>query len=55
MVDLNVGKKCKNCDSTSMEMCLLIRHCPYWAERVEDIETNIVRAGGKSGTDGDIK
>lgn len=22
---------CENCDSTSMEMCLLIRHCKYWA------------------------
>ena len=22
---------CKNCDSMSMEICLLIRHCKYWA------------------------
>ena len=22
---------CTNCDSTSMEVCLLIRHCKYWA------------------------
>lgn len=21
---------CENCDSTSMEICLLIRHCKYW-------------------------
>lgn len=21
---------CKNCDSTSMEKCLLVRHCKYW-------------------------
>lgn len=24
---------CKNCDSTSQEMCLLIRHCPLWVDR----------------------
>lgn len=22
---------CENCNSTSMEMCLPIRHCKYWA------------------------
>lgn len=39
---------CTDCDSTSMEMCLLIRHCEYWAvrdmnkEETEEIkETNI--------------
>lgn len=24
-------RACDDCDSTSMEMCLLIRHCKYWA------------------------
>lgn len=29
---------CSNCDSTSMEMCLLIRHCKYWVTRKEPEE-----------------
>lgn len=28
-----MNKKCKDCDSTSMEMCLLIRKCHYWVDR----------------------
>ena len=24
---------CSNCDSTSMEMCLLIRHCEHWVTK----------------------
>lgn len=27
------NNSCSNCDSTSMEMCLLIRHCKNWAVR----------------------
>jgi len=23
---------CAKCDSTSMEMCLLMRHCPLWVD-----------------------
>lgn len=28
-----MSKECSNCDSTSMEMCLLVRKCPYWVDR----------------------
>lgn len=28
-----MSKECETCDSTSMEMCLLIRHCPHWVDR----------------------
>lgn len=31
-----IFKNCRDCDSTSMEMCLLIKKCPYWAEKPED-------------------
>jgi len=29
---------CSKCDSTSQEMCLLIRHCPLWVDRPETSE-----------------
>ena len=33
---------CSKCDSTSQEMCLLIRKCPLWIDRpkmtIEDIK-----------------
>ena len=29
---------CYNCDSKSMEECLLIRHCKNWCIRKEDKE-----------------
>lgn len=29
---------CSKCDSTSQEMCLLIRHCPLWVDRHETKE-----------------
>ena len=25
-----MSKECMDCDSTSMEVCLLQRHCPHW-------------------------
>lgn len=30
-----MNKECKDCDSTSMEMCLR-RRCPYWVERPKE-------------------
>lgn len=35
-----MNNPCKNCDSTSMEMCLLIRRCKYWAVRNSDKENS---------------
>lgn len=29
---------CESCDSTSMEMCLLIRHCKYWVNPYKEHE-----------------
>lgn len=29
---------CKNCDSASMEMCLLIKHCKYWTNPYKEEE-----------------
>lgn len=36
----NRENPCLNCDSTSMEMCLLIRHCENWVIRGKDKKEN---------------
>lgn len=39
---------CRNCDSTSMEMCLLIRHCNHWVERnINNSGTNEIGKRGE--------
>ena len=38
-------RQCEICDSTSMEMCLLIRHCPHWVDR--QYNKNISKNGKK--------
>lgn len=30
---MTINEVCSKCDSTSQEMCLLIRRCPLWADR----------------------
>lgn len=36
-----MSKECETCDSTSMEMCLLIRHCNHWIDKPynEDVKS----------------
>lgn len=33
-----IKSACNDCDSTSMEMCLLVRHCKYWANPYKEHE-----------------
>lgn len=33
-----MSKECETCDSTSMEMCLLIRKCPHWLDKPNESE-----------------
>lgn len=41
-----MSKECETCDSTSMEMCLLIRHCPHWVDKPHD-DNEVVNKSGK--------
>lgn len=40
-----MNKECVDCDSTSMEMCLLVRHCPHFIKRrfseIEDVKMHV--------------
>ena len=36
-----MSKECETCDSTSMEICLLIRHCPYFVDRHDKDDKHI--------------
>ena len=31
-----MNKECENCGSSSMEMCLIFKKCPHWAEKPND-------------------
>ena len=42
-----MSKECKECDSTSMEMCLLVRHCTHWVDKPQHNENIISKSGKK--------
>ena len=43
-----MSKECETCDSTSMEMCLLIRYCPNWVDKPHnDNDNEVVSKSGK--------
>lgn len=45
---------CAKCDSTSMEMCLLIRHCPLWVDRHNMAPNNEIMQIFKDAVDREI-
>lgn len=46
---------CSNCDSTSMEMCLLIRHCEHWVTKKSKEESRCTEYCDKAPTGGGVR